>query len=187
MQKIGFIFLTVLLFLFLINPSFVLAAPKKNPNFLTFEKANELIQTQIKSAISRFNSILNRLTNLENSYKDLNLRVTQLEKEVKELKSSSMKYGQIFDQNSPQLGIITYQGNTNELHLWFTPVQPVLSYIQRHLYHVIYQVSVENPSEWCPGTIPVVNRPPYNLFTPAGTMVYTKIYDLTTNSGMLCF
>lgn len=92
--------------------------------------------------------------------------------------------GSAWDANNPELGLIEYLATPAGYHFWFTPTADVGQYYEAdHSYHNIYQLTVDDPAEWC-GTVIVGagDREPYNLVGHQGETAYYKIYDTTTDT-----
>jgi hypothetical protein len=92
--------------------------------------------------------------------------------------------GEATDPLYQQLGTIKYLATPAGYHFWFTPSADVAWYEAGHSYHNVYQVRVDDPTEWC-GPIPVGGSPPrepYNLVGHEGESVYYKIFDTTTDT-----
>ncbi len=95
--------------------------------------------------------------------------------------------GEAVDSLYPQLGVIKYLSTPAGYHFWFTPTANLGMYVAGHSYHNVYQVTVDDPSEWA-GPIPVGGsppRPPYNLVGHEGEYVYYKIIDTTTDTQVV--
>lgn len=168
MKKVSFSFLLALIGLF-ITSTFVFAAI--NSSYAIFAE-EYLDRVCSKRRATGANSVLCYLSD----------RINSLEEQISDDNNDEQEpiIGAMPDANSPQLGVITFSGNAEEYHFWFTPNANLLEYIAGHTYHVVYKSAVIDTSEWCGQTI-VVDRPPYNLFGNVGEMVYYQIIDVTTN------
>lgn len=175
-----FIVISLFIFSFLLINKNILAAPENNPVFATIQYVNQKAQ-------DLFNIFNQHEQQNQTDFNLINQRADRLEEENEELKTKLGKLennivGAMPDANSPQIGLINFSGNGDEFHFWFTPNTNLLGYVTGHTYRVTYKTSVEAPGDWC-GQIPVVNRPPYNLFGNApGSLVYFKIIDVTTGA-----
>ena len=92
--------------------------------------------------------------------------------------------GEAADPNYPDLGTIKYLATPAGYHFWFTVSANLGPYEAGHSYHNVYQVTVDEPWEWC-GPIPVGGSPeraPYNLVGHEGESVYYKIFDTSTDT-----
>ena len=161
----------------------------KNPIFVTVSQVEKMIVKVLQPIINRLNNHDTQTQKNTDDITELKLRVGVLEDEIVKLKEIITELvskkgtisGEMHDANTPQLGLMQYIGNSNRFDFWFRPNTGVLGYIADHYYHVIYQKTVDNPSDWC-GQTTVPDRPPYNLFGNAGQQVYFKIFDTTANT-----
>ena len=95
--------------------------------------------------------------------------------------------GEAMDDLNPELGLIKWLSTPAGYHFWFTPTANLGPYVAGHSYHNVYQLTVDDPSEWA-GPISVGGnppRPPYNQVGHAGKSVYYKIFDTTTDTQVV--